>query len=152
MAINNRHRVGVQAIKSVQQYVAGEDIPAGSLVHIDATDGKIYLADATTGKQAHGFILMGSIKSIDEAIQDNRESILEAGDRADVEHFMAFTSDEGYDIADLGKPVYLGAGGVFTLTEPTTSGHIKQIVGFVNDRRIAILSLLEGNRLFTVIA
>lgn len=152
ITLTNRHRHGVQALKSLWNAVAGEDIPAGSLVHIDDTDGLMYLADATTAKEAHGIMVQGSMPLVTEATQDNRESVLKAGERADVELFAVATPDVLFDVAERMAPLYLVADGEVSLVAPTVTGHIVQVVGFVSSRTSVHISLLEANRRFVVIS
>lgn len=127
----SRHREGLQALASVWSAKAGEDIPAGSLVYIDSTDGLAYVADKDT-HFAIGICFHDSVKLVTAATTDENAAVLRQGERFDVQPFTILTSDTAFT-GEIGSPVYLGASGAITETATETVDDVLQIVGYIID-------------------
>lgn len=102
--------VGVGA--DVKSIVASEALTAGDLVNVynNASVPNVRKADATNGREAHGFVLAGFASSVNATV-----------------YFEGVVT--GLTGLTIGASMYLGATGTATATAPTTAGHISQRVG-----------------------
>lgn len=141
LASRGLNRRGMQALTANEHFFvkAGEDMPIGTAVWINPADGLAYKADNTNDRICHGFVGTSSIEDSGVAVQDNHDAIIREGDGFDLKHYLIFSVDP-FAVADVQKLIYLdNATNMITLTEPTTSTDIKQVIGRVASRSLIIL-------------
>lgn len=143
MSLDSRgiNRRGMQALTANEHFFvkAGEEMATGTAVWINPADGLAYKADNTNDRICHGFVGTSSIEPSGEAVSDNHDAVIRVGDGFDLKHYVLFSTDP-FAVADLQKLVYLDdATNMITLTEPTTSTDIKQVIGRVATRSLLIL-------------
>ena len=111
--------------------IANADIVEGLLFGLDG-DGKIIVADAATNVKAVGIIPEGSPSNWGAATTFSKTSTLNEGKSCDLVQYAQIDVAEGtYTNAEIGKKVYLGESGDYTLIQNTTVGQLDQWIGKV---------------------
>ena len=126
------------------------DIAEGLLWGYDS-DGKAILATKATGGnvRAEGIMVAGSPTAWGAAADFNPTSTMASGKtfrpiRCATYQNEGSTAFATYSNAQLGDPVYLGTDGALTLTKPTTSGDLIQVVGRVKSKSSVEIDLDLG--------
>ena len=111
---------GMAQLEVVKGYTVGEDIPAGSVVALRDTDGKIYQAQASSWSR------MPAIGVIQEdAVTDEEVDVYHYTPISDIRRTEDFTArDRIFVSTEAGKG---------TKTFPQTIGHIVQCIGYALD-------------------
>ena len=115
------------------------------------SDGEAVLATKATGGnvRAEGIMVVGSPSSWGSAIEFSKTAKMASGSsfrpvRCATYQNEGSTAFSTYSNAQLGDPVYLGADGAITLTKPTTSGDLIQVVGRVKSKSSVEIDLDLG--------
>jgi hypothetical protein len=137
---------GIEALSKVRtNRKTLADMNVGLLFGINS-DGKAIPADSSTGVRAVGIANCGTEYAYGVAREFNKTDKVNAGKEVNAEQFgIINVAADSFTQLQIGAPIYLSTAGSFTLTEPTTVGHLSQKVGKVYSRASVQIDLTQDS-------